>query len=258
MTIRTIQTGWTLVSSGVPNRENHRWKKAYTGLFQQRSKRLKLPVKCFYAVVSGHAVLIDAGWSREVINHGLRHLGFGLWFASEPVMMDGEEAVTQLQGEHIDAVLMTHLDCDHVSGLRDIRGVPIYTSREEVSFARERKLRYGSLAKGYDYDFINFVADSEAPFGLSADLYCDGSVTAYLTPTHSAGSVIYRMSDATGFVLLVGDNGYNEASWKQGLLPGPLFNADNMRHCLDWINKQSQREDCLGIFCAHDPTDRNI
>lgn len=135
-------------------------------------------------------------------------------------------------------------------------GVPIYTSREEVAFSRKRKLRYGKLAKGYDYRYIDFKADCEAPFGMSADLFGDGSVTAYLTPTHSAGSIIYRMSDASGFALLVGDNGYNEASWKQGRLPGPFFNADNMRHCLDWINRQSQREDCLGIFCAHDPQDR--
>ena len=258
MTIRTIQTGWTLVSSGVPDRDSRRWKKAYTGLFQRRSKRIRVPVKCFYACVGDHRLLVDAGWSREVVKHGLRHLGFGLWFASEPVMADGEEAVAQLQGERIDAVLMTHLDCDHVSGLRDISGVPVYTSREEVAFAQKRRLRYGGLAKGYDYRLIDFVADSTAPFGLSADLFGDGSVTAYLTPTHSAGSVIYRMADASGFALLVGDNGYNEASWRQGRLPGPLFNAGNMRHCLDWINKQSQREDCLGIFCAHDPQDRNI
>ena len=258
MTIRTIQTGWTLVSSGVPDRDSHRWKKAYTGLLQRRSKRLKVPIKCFYACVGDHRLLVDAGWSREVVAGGLRHLGFGLWFASEPVMADGEEAVAQLQGERIDAVLMTHLDCDHVSGLRDISGVPIYTSREEVSFAQKRRLRYGGLTKGYDYRLIDFAHDSAAPFGLSADLFGDGSVTAYLTPTHSAGSVIYRMADASGFTLLVGDNGYNEASWKQGLLPGPLFNADNMCRCLDWINRQSQREDCLGIFCAHDPQDRNI
>ena len=258
MKIRTIQTGWTLVSSGVPDRSSQRWKKAYTGLFQRRSKRLKVPVKCFYVTVAGHAVLIDAGWSREVVVHGLRHLGFGLWFASEPVMAAGEEAMAQLRGERIDAVLMTHLDCDHVSGLRDISGIPIYTSREEVAFSRKRKLRYGTLAQGYDYRYIEFVADSEAPFGLSADLFGDGSITAYLTPTHSAGSIIYRVADSHGFALVVGDNGYSEASWKQGRLPGPMFNINNMCSCLDWINKQSQREDCLGVFCAHDPTNLNI
>ena len=77
MTIRTIQTGWTLVSSGVPNRDSHRWKKAYTGLFQRRRSRIKVPVKCFYVTVGEHRLLIDAVWSREVVGHGLRHLGFG-------------------------------------------------------------------------------------------------------------------------------------------------------------------------------------
>lgn len=258
MTIRTIQTGWTLVSSGVPDRSSHRWKKAYTGLFQRRSKRIKVPVKCFYVKVNGHSVLIDVGWSREVVEHGLRHLGFGLWFASEPVMDAGEETMAQLRGERIDAVMMTHLDCDHVSGFRDISGVPIYTSREEVAFSRKRKLRYGKLARGYDYQYLDFVADSEAPFGQSYDVFSDGSITAYLTPTHSAGSVIYRVADSDGFALVVGDNGYMQASWQQGILPGPLYNAANMRRCLSWIKEQEQSPACLGILCAHDPKNLNI
>ena len=256
--IRTIQTGWTLVSSGVPDRRSHRWKKAYTGLFQCRSKRIKVPVKCFYVKVNGHSVLIDAGWSREVVEHGLRHLGFGLWFASEPVMAAGDEAMAQLRGERLDAVLMTHLDCDHASGLHDISGVPIYTSREEVAFSRKRKLRYGKLAKGYDYRYLDIVADSEAPFWQSCDVFGDGSITAYLTPTHSAGSVIYCVADSDGFALVLGDNGYMQASWQQGILPGPLYNADNMLRCLGWINEQSQHPDCLGVLCAHDPRNLNI
>ena len=258
MTIRTIQTEWTLVSSGVPDRSSHRWKKAYTGLFQRRSRRIKVPVKCFYVAVGEHRLLVDAGWSRDVVEHGLRHLGFGLWFASEPVMASGEEAMAQLQGEPIDTLLMTHLDCDHASGLCDIKDVPIYASRQEVVFSRQRRIRYGRLAEGYDYRFIDFVADAEAPFGLSSDLFGDGSVVAYLTPTHSAGSVIYRIADEGRYALIVGDNGYSHASWQQGLLPGPLYDADNMRRCLWWLKEQEQQPHCAGILCAHDLQDCNI
>lgn len=61
MNIQTVRTGWTLVSSAVPDRSTHRFGLAYTGLFQRRSKRIKVPVKCFYVQVAGHSLLVDTG-----------------------------------------------------------------------------------------------------------------------------------------------------------------------------------------------------
>ena len=252
MEIKTIKTGSTLVSSAVPDRSSRRWKFAYTGLFQRRSNRIEVPVKCYYVKMSGHSVLIDAGWSQEVVNHPLRHLGFGLWFASEPLMKNGESAKEQLASQPIDAILMTHFDCDHVSGLCDFSAIRIYASAEEIAFAARKKMRYGRLAKGYDFQTFAFKDDKQAPFNKSCDVYGDGSVIAYLTPTHSAGSVVYRISDSEGFALIVGDNGYMKDSWRKGILPGPLYNAENMKRCLKWIKEQSERTDCLGVFCAHE------
>ena len=253
MEILTITTGSTLVSSATPDRSTRRWKYAYTGLFQRRSKRIKVPVKCYYVEINGHSVLIDTGWSTEVVEHGLQHLGFGLWFASEPVMKHGESAKEQLAGQPIDAILMTHLDCDHVSGLHDFDGMEVYTSRAEFDYSAKKRLRYGKLVKGREYRFLDFKPDENAPFGQSCDLFGDGSILAYLTPTHSAGSVIYRISDADRFALIVGDNGYMKDSWRKGLLPGPLYDADNMCRCLSWLKEQELQSACLGIFCAHDP-----
>ena len=258
MKIQTITTGSTLVSSATPDRSTHCWKYAYTGLFQRRSKRIEVPVKCYYVKVNGHSVLIDAGWSKEVMEHPMRNLGFGLWFASEPVMKQGESAKEQLEGMPIDAILMTHLDCDHVSGLHDFDGMVVFTSKAEFDYAAKKRLRYGKLVKGREYQFLDFKSDENALFGQSCDLYGDGSIVAYLTPTHSAGSVIYRISDADGFALIVGDNGYMKDSWRKGLLPGPLYDADNMRRCLSWLKEQELQPDCLGIFCAHDPAKTRI
>ncbi|MGI6535166.1 MAG: hypothetical protein ACOX12_01935 [Eggerthellaceae bacterium] len=98
MNIQTVRTGWTLVSSAVPDRSTHRFGLAYTGLFQRRSKRIKVPVKCFYVQVAGHSLLVDTGWSVQVVDHPLRHLGFGLWFASEPVMDAPKRPSTSWRG----------------------------------------------------------------------------------------------------------------------------------------------------------------
>lgn len=256
MEIKTITTGATLVSSAVPNRSTHKSNFAYTGLFQKRSARISVPVRCFYITVGSHCFLVDAGWSKELAAHPLKHLGFGLWFASEPVIRSEEAAVNQLGNKRVDAILMTHLDCDHASGLKDFNSIPIYTSKEEVEYSRKKRIRYGKVAEGYDYQLLHFRDDPAAPFGKSADVFDDGSVIAYLTPTHSAGSVIYKIVEHDRFALIVGDNGYSEDSWKKGLLPGPLFDKNNMKSCLKWINEQSRQNSCVGIYCAHDPIDR--
>ena len=256
MKITTIKTGSTLVSSAVPDRSTHKNPIAYTGLFQRRSKRISVPVKCFYVTAADHHILIDAGWSKEVITHPIRHLGIALWFASEPVMREEEAAVSQLQGKTIDVILMTHLDSDHVSGLQDFNSIPIYASEEEIQAAKKHKMRYGNLLEGKAVQALRFADDAAAPFGKSADFFGDGTVAAYLTPTHSEGSVVYKITDGDRFALIVGDNGYKEEAWKNGVLPGPLYHAENMRKCLSWINEQSRKQNCIGVYCAHDPVNR--
>ena len=256
MKIRTVKTGSTLVSPSIPNGNAHWFKYAYTGLFQSRSSRINVPVKCFYVTIGSHHILIDTGWSIEVIEHPIKHLGFGIWFASEPIMKIEEAAINQLKDEKIDVIFMTHLDCDHASGLKDFKNIPIYVSKEEYNASQKDRIRYGSFADGYNYSFFDFKDDPLAPFNKSMDIFGDNSVIAYLTPTHSAGSVIYKINEGDKFALIVGDNGYNEDSWKKGILPGVIFNKENTKKILEWIKEQSEKDNCLGIYCAHDPIDR--
>ena len=60
----------------------------------------------------------------------------------------------------------------------------------------------------------------------------------------------------TNLLLFVGDNGYNEHSWKKGILPGLMYNEENTKAVLQWIKEQSEKENCLNVYCAHDPIDR--
>lgn len=251
MKIEPIQTGYTLVSSAVPDRSTHKWGKAYTRLFQSKKSRIRVPVKCFYVSVGRHRLLIDAGWSEKVSIEPKKHLGFGLFFASEPVMGPEEAARNQLKDRPIDAIYMTHLDCDHISGLHDFPGIPVYAAEDEIKEAGRNMIRYGKLLQGLQISTISFEEDPDAPFGLSSDLFSDGSVIAYLTPTHSKGSVIYKVSEEKRYALIVGDNGYKTESWENGILPGPLYNAENMKKCLDWIKGKSKEEQCTGVYCAH-------
>lgn len=260
MDIHVIKTGSTLVSSAVPDRSSHRWGLAYTDLFQRRSRRICVPVKAFLVECSGHRVLVDASWSAACIGHPIRHLGFGLWFASEPVLAEGEDALSQLKGlglapEDLDAIILTHLDCDHASGLVPLKGAKrIFCSAEELTHAQTRDVRYRpKFWEGVAIEPVAMAEDLDAPFGKSADIFGDGSVKAYLTPGHSAGSVAVLAQGGHGFAAFVGDDSYNRHSWEEQKLPGPLSDADEMRKTLAWVRSLAQDPDCIGIYAAHDP-----
>lgn len=76
--ITVLQTGSTLVSPAVPNRGVRGNPLAYTGLFERRSKRIEVPVKCFLVDVGGRRTLVDTGWSAQDATHAREYLGFGL------------------------------------------------------------------------------------------------------------------------------------------------------------------------------------
>lgn len=258
--ITAIQTGSTLVSPAVPDRDSRRSPIAYTMLFQKRSNRIEVPVKCFLLQVAGHTVLIDTGWSAEDAVHPLKHLGFGLWFSSEPVLSEEDAVLPQLAKmglsiEDLDMVAMTHLDCDHAGGLDAFAGKKnVVVSADETAYAKEDKIRYNDgLWKGVEFDTIDFEEDIDAPFGQSADLFGDGSLTAYAVPGHSKGSVVYIAREGSRYFAIVGDTGYDQKSWTELKMPGVVYDKQALMVGLEWVRGMLYDENCAGVFCAHDP-----
>ena len=258
--ITVIQTGSTLVSPAVPNRGTRRNPLAYTGFFQRRSNRIEVPVKCFLVECGGHLTLIDAGWSAQDATHPIRHMGFGLWFASEPVMEEDEAVNQQLARmgigvEDLNAVVFTHLDCDHVSGVDGVASASkIYVSREELLQADPPDPRYRKkFWEGINFTCLEMQADPNAPFNASCDIYGDGSLVAYFVPGHSAGSVALIAREGNSFAVIAGDTGYNRAAWERLNLPGPVYNKENMERALLWVHDLLEDERCAGAFAAHDP-----
>lgn len=260
MNIYTLQTGSTLVSSAVPDRSTHKWPYAYTGLFQRRGSRIAVPVKTFLIETNGHRVLVDTGWSEKCATDPLHHLGFGLWFASEPVMTAEESVPAQLAlmglaPEDIDAVILTHLDCDHASGLDGVKDAGhIYCSKPEWRHAHTKDVRYRpAFWEGVHMETLDMQTDPHAPFGQSCDLFGDGTVRVVLTPGHSEGSVAVLAKGDTGYAAFVGDDSYNRHSWEDLKLPGPVYNKKYMKRTLKWVRHLSKDKNCLGIYAAHDP-----
>ena len=257
--IIVLQTGYTLISPATPNASAVPFSFAYTGLFQKRKNRIKVPVKAFLVIVNGKKILVDTGWSRECAKHPIKHLGFGMYFASEPVMTENEAVINRFEKMNIkpsdlDAVIFTHLDGDHTSGIVDLIGAKhYYTTRNEVEYADRNKIRYKNFWKNINLEVMNMVDDRSAPFGKSCDLFGDSSVVVYLTKGHSAGSVAVKINDNGKFAVLAGDNGYCRASWEQLVLPGIIYDKNAMKKSLTFINELSKKKECVTVLAAHDP-----
>ncbi len=111
----------------------------------------------------------------------------------------------------LDFVLLSHLHWDHVSGVPDLPGVPLYINRVEYDAAQ-----YGlfdihkGLVRSLLCDNPIELFDCEGPayegFHTSHDLFGDGSILLIPLPGHTAGNTGILIRRANGSPLfLLGD-----------------------------------------------------
>lgn len=217
-------------------------------------------MKCFLITHGTDTVLIDTGWDSAVREHPIKTITYPMWVASKPLLNAGEAVDEQLKNlgitpSSLTYVLLTHMDIDHDSGLRLVKEAPrILLSPEEKKALRSGDLRYVKKPyKDINLETIKWTG-SYGPYGKSWDVFGDGEVIVFITPGHTQGSVCVKLERNGKFTLVVGDSGYNEDSWIKGNLPGPVWNKDQMKKTLAWLNEQRQEPNCLGVYCAHDPS----
>lgn len=257
--IHALNCGEVGVDPAVPDRGISSNPLAYTGLFRSAKKRIWLPVKAFLIEHPQGNILVDTGWDSAVRIHPVKTLTFPMWFASKPRLpagtaVDEQLAVLGLAPRNIAYVLMTHMDIDHVSGLRLVRDAKqILVSPEEWSAVHTGQVRYAKRPwKGIRIGQMPLTSDPNAPFGKSWNVYGDGSVFVLLTPGHTEGSVSVLVSGENGFALIVGDTGYNRNSWDELRLPGPVKDPKAMRESLAWVQRLRRDSRCIAVLAAHD------
>ena len=263
--IHVLPCGEVGVDPAVPDRSISKNPLAYTGLFRSSEKRIWLPVKAFLIDHPKGTVLVDTGWDSAVRDHPVKTLSFPLWFASKPRLPEGTAVDEQLAGLGIKPgdlsyVVMTHMDIDHGSGLRLVKDAQhIMLSPEEWKAIHSNQVRYSrKFWKGIHLELIPFSRDDTAPFGQSWDIFGDQTVNVFAIPGHTQGSVGIRVSGDNGYVLIVGDVGYNRKSWDQTKLPGPVFNQPDMMKALKWVQANRQDPQCIAVLATHDPDDKNV
>ena len=133
-------------------------------------------------------------------------------------------------GGRLDGVFLTHLHIDHIMGLADVPGTPVYAGPGETrasaflnAFTRgtiDRLLdRTGPLREW------PFAPDPAGRFAGVLDVFGDGSVWALHVPGHSPGSTAFVVRTPDGPELLLGDATHTAWGWEHGVEPG-TFSLD--------------------------------
>lgn len=156
-------------------------------------------------------VLVDAGLGTDGEAH----------FATTPWLMQATASLTLRGGlkpalaEHgrtppdVAGVLLTHAHWDHVSGLADLPGTPVWMPDVELQSTEVGDhgalFRQLTAARPVPVRPIEYVDEPYGPFAEHLDLFGDGTVVVVPLPGHTPGSVGIFVHTPHQRLLFVGD-----------------------------------------------------
>ena len=189
-------------------------------------------------------LLFDTGYSQRFFD-ATAGLPERLYRWVTPVRFDPRHAlVAQLRGRGIEpsdigAIILSHFHADHVSGVLDFPGVPVYCSLEGWKALHSRgrlaALRIGLLAElapSAVSGRMRFFEDQCGPRANSAtgelreyDLFGDGSIGVVELPGHSPGHFGLRFTaEDDRDVMLIGDAAWSTRAVRENN-PPPIWST---------------------------------
>ena len=211
-------------------------------------------------------LLIDAGVARNAREHLKTAPLLLRTLASLTVKQPTIDALAAhgLEPHDVRAIVLTHSHWDHVSGLADLREVPVWITSKELQHARSedeggklyRQLEAEAPLQLHD---VAFTDDAYGPFAASHDFFGDGSVILVPMPGHTPGSVgvFVNLPSGTRY-LIIGDT-----SWTKEGVDWPAekpwlarrmvdFDAAGVREQLVLLHQLQRANPDLTIVPAHD------
>jgi N-acyl homoserine lactone hydrolase len=125
----------------------------------------------------------------------------------------GQPAVDQLTKHGYDAaklagIVLTHTHWDHISGVQDFPGVPVWLTQEEQQFiaSGHRSTKVARKIAPINLYVYPMTDRTYLGFPRSLDMWSDGSVVLVPAPGHTPGSVMVFITLASGLrYALIGD-----------------------------------------------------
>ena len=267
--LHILRCGTIRVSETVPFGGRIDLRNTEKQLLTPDSRRIELPVFCYLLEHPRGPVLIDAGWRREISPAGVydaravsrvlpRHLA-ALYHPALPAGAAVHEqlAARGLRPEDLACVVLTHLDPDHVAGLRHLGGARRIVLPEDEYFwscrAVYKARQPQSLWIDAPIERLFYRGSPLGPQHWAIDLFGDESLTLVNVPGHTDGQAAVLIRSGARFVLLAADAAFSPRNWREDLTPGFGFDQEQQRMSLRWIAEMEKDPGCAAVLCSHDP-----
>lgn len=273
--IHILTCGYMQVAESVPLGDGSNLKSSARQLLTKTQKRVTLPVFAFLIEHPDARILIDTGWCRDISPNGAydpaavkRLLPAHLASFFQPYLPEGMAVHEQLAAlgirpEDLDIVLLTHLDPDHVAGLRHVKNAKRILVAEDEYFWNCRivyQMRQPkALFEGIPMEHYWYRGSDLGTNRWAYDLLGDGTILCVNIPGHTDGlcSVIVQngelLEHKRKFALLTSDAAFLPKNWEEDIIPGRGFDTTLQRKGIHWIREQAALESCVGVFTSHDP-----
>lgn len=259
--VYVFHTGKVRVDRAIPLHEKNPL--AIIGIFRSKKKQMILPVSAYLIKHPKGNVLIDTGWDTKYADEKPKQLFGMVNRISSPIIEENEGIDSKLKSigltaAEISHIFISHMDFDHTSGLRLLKGVAdIRTSKEEWTACNKPSLRYVDTWTGIcNVETFDYSYNGIGPVGRSYDVFSDGTVLLVHTPGHSRGLFSVMIKGADGYIILGNDAAYLPESFSRHKIPGFSVNNSQSATSLDWLIKCKNDPECKGVFVNHDPTVR--
>ena len=233
------------------------------------SARVTLPVHAYLIEHPSGLYLADTGWSRSISPSGTydpasvskelpRHLA-AMYRPHVPKgqAIDEQLAAMGISPADLSAVLITHLDPDHVSGLRSVRQAKrIIIPEDEAYWSVRTKYRIRQPRDLWDIEEkerVFYRGHLLGPMHKAFDVTGDGSIMMVNIPGHTDGMAGVLVRDGGRFALLASDAAITPRTWEKMEPPGYAADYRLQYKTLRWIAEAAKDPECAGVLCSHDP-----
>lgn len=268
MKIHTLHCGYIQVSETVPFGNRIDLHNTARQLSASDKDRVTLPV-CTYLIEHPKGlILVDTGWCRDISPRGVydpnavsKVLPPHLAALFHPYLPSGmaiheQLAVMGIQPEELDYVLLTHLDPDHVAGLKHVSKAKRILLPEDEYFWSCRTVYKArqpqSLWIDQPIERLYYRGSPLGPNRWAIDLFGDESVQLVNVPGHTDGQAAVILRNVGQFVLLAADAAYSPRNWKESITPGFGFARKWQLKSLQWISQMANDPGCVTVLCSHD------